>query len=350
MRALELEQIGQMIVAEHPDPVANGEQATITVIATGICGSDIHGYTGENGRRFPGQIMGHESVGRISELPDGSSGFPAVGQLVTFNPLIACGHCAACEVGREQHCPNRKVIGVNPELMAAFAEKVLVPLSNIVPLSEDLPVSYGALIEPLAVALHAVRRGRVAEGDTVLVTGGGPIGQSVALAALFMGASRVIVSEIDEARRAVCERLGAETVNVGNGNVAADVRSLLGGPADVAIDAVGISATLADALQSTGLGARVVLVGMGAAAIQLAAFNISTEERELIGSFCYSHQDFRDAAAWVSSGTAPFSELITAEVPLEDAPLTFAELGSGRTLPAGKILIRFGKERHGHDG
>ena len=283
--------------------------------------------------------MGHESAGRIAELGDGVDVW-RIGDPVTFNPLLSCGQCAACLADAPQHCASRKVIGVDPAHDAAFAEFLVVPASALVALGPDLPIELGALIEPLAVAVHATRRARVAPGDRVLITGGGPIGQSLVLAARKAGASRVLVTDIDPVRRALCETIGAEVINPAAGNVADAVRAALGGPADVAIDAVGVSATLMDCLSSTRQGGVVCLVGMGAPHIELGAFAISTDERELIGSFTYSRSSFDDAAAWLSAEPSAAARLVSREVRIEDADAAFAGLAAGDGTP-GKVLVRF---------
>jgi threonine dehydrogenase-like Zn-dependent dehydrogenase len=182
MRALVLEDWGKLVVAHHPDPVFGERDVLLEVIATGICGSDLHGYTGENGRRRPGQVMGHETVGRV--IAHGSGVDPGLLRVaMTINPVIGCGACGRCRAGRPQLCADRTVIGVAPERPAAFAELLAVPADNLVALPSELPVEYGALVEPLAVGYHAVRRAPVRSGDTVLVIGGGPIGQACVLAA-----------------------------------------------------------------------------------------------------------------------------------------------------------------------
>jgi Alcohol dehydrogenase GroES-like domain len=160
MRALVLRDYYDISVEERPDPVPGSGQAVVEVIATGICGSDFHGYSGENGRRHPGQIMGHETVGRVRELGVDVAGL-TVGQLVTVNPVMSCHACPACLSGQEQWCPRRVVFGVAREIPAAFAERFAVPASSIVPLPEDMPEELGALVEPMAVGYHAVRRGQL---------------------------------------------------------------------------------------------------------------------------------------------------------------------------------------------
>jgi threonine dehydrogenase-like Zn-dependent dehydrogenase len=344
MKALVLKEFGSMAVEELPDPVPQSGEVLIEVLATGICGSDIHGFTGENGRRIPGQVMGHESVGRVAALgpgvDEGDNGAGlSVGQLVTFNPVVIPDEDVTTYAGREQHSPNKYVIGVRQDLVSSFAQLIAVPARNVVPLPEELPVSYGALIEPLAVAVHAVRRVHVQPGQRALVVGGGPIGQSVVLALLMAGVTEIVVSEVEPGRRALVEQLGAASIDPTAGSVPEQVSRVLGGLADVTIDAVGVSRTLADALLSTSLGGSVCLVGMGSPKLDLDAFRVSTEERSVVGSFTYSAQDFADAAAWIATAPAVAAELISREVPLAEAGAAFTALAAHDGTP-GKVLVR----------
>lgn len=340
MRSLVLHEIGELRVEDRETPTPGDGEVLIRVTATGICGSDIHGYSGENGRRFPGQVMGHESVGRLASLgPDTEHRGLAVGQVVTFNPVVVPAMDATKYAGREQHSPNKTVIGVAPEVSAAFAEFIVVPARNVIALPDSMPIEYGALVEPLAVAVHAVRRVHSASDTRALVIGGGPIGQSLVLALKMEGVDTVYVSEVDPARRALCERLGATTLDPTAGSIV-DAVIGAGGLVDVAIDAVGITATLTDALNATVFGGSVCLVGMGSPKLELEAFRVSTEERSIVGSFTYSAQDFTDAAAFVASGAPEIGELISREVNPEDADAAFTAL-SGGDGTAGKVLVRF---------
>ena len=341
MRALVLTAFGRIEVQERPVPVVHRDQVLIEVSATGICGSDVHGFTGENGRRSPGQIMGHESAGIVAAVGDGVD--PAlIGRPVTFNPVVVPDDQRRAYTGREQHAPDRYVMGVRPDVNAAFADYVAVPAHNVVPLPPDLPTPHGALIEPLAVAVHAVRRSGVRPDDAVLVLGGGPIGQSVVLALAMIGARRVVVSEIASARRELLSRLGAAVLDPKDAAVAELSAGTLGGPADIVIDAVGIGATLADALVASRVGGVVCLVGMGAPTLALDAYRVSTEERTIIGSFTYADLDFTDAAAWLGTEPTLAATLVSREIPFEQAQAAFTGLAGGDDT-AGKILVRPGR-------
>lgn len=340
MRALVLTDWWRLDVQDVPEPVVGASDVLLDVLATGICGSDIHGFTGDTGRRQPGQVMGHETVGRIVQL--GAEVPPElglwVGQVATVHPVLACGSCRQCLTGRDQACPTRRVIGVDPTIQAAFAERMVAPAANVVPLPASMPIEYGALIEPLAVGYHALRRGDCRPGDAVLVMGGGPIGQACVLAARRLGARAVAVSEPDPGRRDLCADIGATALDPSAQPLAESVLHALDGPPDLVVDAVGIAATLADAFALAPAGAPVVLVGMGAPQLQLDAFEVSTRERSLIGSFCYSAQEFRETAEWVGTAPPELAHLVQARVDLDGGPDGFTRLASGDTS-ASKILV-----------
>jgi threonine dehydrogenase-like Zn-dependent dehydrogenase len=337
MRALVLRDYYDIAVEERPDPVAGPGQVIVEVIATGICGSDFHGYSGENGRRHPGQIMGHETVGRVRELGTDVAGL-TVGQLVTVNPVMSCQECWACQSGQQQWCSRRVVLGVAPEIPAAFADRVAVPAANIVRVPDDMPEELGALVEPMAVGYHAVRRGLPRPEDRVLVIGGGPIGQACLLAARRLGVQALALSDVSPSRRDMCARLGVEVVDPSAGDLRETVAERLGGPATLVVDAVGVSPTVADALAASGLGSRIVLVGMGSPRLELSAYALSTEERALIGAFTYSAAEFADTAEWVGTVPEGVDALIDGRVGWEGAPQSFDDLARGRST-ASKILV-----------
>jgi threonine dehydrogenase-like Zn-dependent dehydrogenase len=340
MKALVLQDFGQMVVEELPDATAGPGEVLVSIVATGICGSDLHGYTGENGRRVPGQVMGHESVGTVAALGPGTeeAGL-AIGETVTFNPVVIPESAVEAYAGREQMCPDKYVIGVAQHVVSSFAQLLAVPLRNVVALPAEMPVEYGALVEPLAVAVHAVRRAGAKPGQAVFVAGAGPIGQSVALALLMAGVERILVSDVDPGRRALVEQLGARSLDPIAGPTPEQVRTAFDGPADVSIDAVGIEQTVQDCLLATRLGGAVCLVGMGAPRLSLDAYRISVDEHTLVGSFTYSSADFADAAAWVGTSPAPAAALISRSVPLAEGPAAFAALARHDGTP-GKVLVR----------
>ena len=408
MRALVLTDFHQLDLVEVERPEPGPGEVLLRICATGICGSDFHGFTGENGRRVPGQIMGHESSGTIAALGEGVDpatlplGAPAtfnpvvvppeqaeefrgreqhapgkqvigvaqdraasfadyvvvparnvlqldpamplpLGAPATFNPVVVPPEQAEEFRGREQHAPGKQVIGVAQDRAASFADYVVVPARNVLLLDPAMPLQLGALIEPLAVAVHAVGLARPLPEERALVVGGGPIGQSAVLALQRAGLTAIAVSEPDPQRRELIASLGATALDPAAGPLSEQLAAALGGPADLAVDAVGVTPTLADALAATRLGARIVLVGMGSPRLELAAFAVSTEERTIHGSFTYTARDFADATAWIGEHAEQASALVSDVIPPEQAHDAFTTLAAGKG-PAGKILVRFDTE------
>lgn len=335
MRALVLKDFWDLAVEERPDPVPEPGEALVRVLATGICGTDVHGFTGENGRRSAGQVMGHETVGVVESAEKGG---PEPGALVTINPVLYCGNCSACNRGEQQNCPNKLVLGVTPQRSAAFAELITAPVRNLATLPEGMPAEYGALVEPLSVGYHALRRGQAVADDAVLILGGGPIGQACILAARRLGVESVAVSEPDPHRRELCTTLGAMALDPGEGSLRDRVAETLGREPTLAVDAVGATATMTDALTATCPTARVVLVGMATPDLRLPAYSISTEERSIAGSFCYSARDFADTAEWVGQAPPELAHLIEGRVDLESAQTAFTALAKGES-EASKVLV-----------
>ncbi|RIQ37821.1 zinc-binding alcohol dehydrogenase [Jiangella rhizosphaerae] len=342
MRALVLEDYGQLTVQRRPAPRPGPGEALVAIAATGICGSDLHGYTGENQRRHPGQVMGHETVGHVVEyggpVPDGA---PTPGSAVTVNPLLACRECQACAAGDAHLCPRRRVIGVDPTISSAFADFMVAPADNLVPWSTQAAVEHGALVEPLAVGMHAANRGGVRAGDVVLVIGAGPIGQAAVLAAHRLGADTVLVSEPQDARRKLAADLGAQPLDPRSDDVVAAARDLTAGAGvPVVIDAVGTGRSVTGAIDACARGGRCVLVGMGSPHLEVAAYGLSTEERALVGAFCYTHGEFAETAAWAGAHDDLLARLVSRVAPVDEAADQFRGLAAGDD-DASKIIIAF---------
>lgn len=335
MKALLFDGPWQLAHVDRPEPVLGSHDALIRVLGTGVCGSDIHGYSGETGRRVADQVMGHETVGQVvatgSEVDD-----VRIGSTVTINPILGCRQCDHCSQGLSNACADHRVIGVDPTLDGSFADLLAVPAKNVVALSDSVPVLHGALVEPLAVGYHAVCRGGIQGDDSVLIIGGGPIGQAAAIAARRLGIERILVSELTLERRQLLHALGFEAV--APDNLSRAVKEVLGGAATKVVDAVGIDVSLEDAVTYSSRRAAVVLVGMGAKQISISAYPLSVGERAIVGSYCYSEDHFRQTAAWVSEGQPELDLLLDEPVPLVDGPEVFRSLADG-SGPTSKVIL-----------
>jgi threonine dehydrogenase-like Zn-dependent dehydrogenase len=335
MKALVIDRLGHVGVADKDVRQPTSNDVVVATIATGICGSDIHGLAGDTGRRSIGQVMGHETVGRIVTVGPGVSA-SRLGQLVTINPVMSCGICAMCLSHREEMCAEKWVLGVRPDIDGAFAEYLTVPESSVIELPDLTIEHHGALIEPLAVGYHALLRANPRPEDKLLIIGGGPIGQAVAIASRRLQLPDVLVSEPDAARRSMLEDLGFPTVSPDDLN--GGLERALDGRATVVVDAVGSKQTLATAMACSVNGARIVLVGMASPEVTVSAYDLSTGERTLIGSFCYSRRNFDSTATWVAENPEIVEMLCDVKVPLVNGADTLNQLVDG-SLVANKVLL-----------
>ncbi|GAB2594483.1 zinc-dependent alcohol dehydrogenase [Pseudactinotalea suaedae] len=332
MRSLVLEDFGRLTLHHEEEPHPPAGCVAVAVAYSGICGTDIHGYTGSNGRRRSGQVMGHEASGVVLSTAADVVGV-SIGDRVVINPLVGCGACGACLRGQAQQCPDQSVIGVTPSSPGAYADVVIVPAGNLVALPAALSLRLAALVEPLAVAVHAIELGRPQRGEVVAVLGGGPIGQSVVLAlSVLEPQARVLISEPNADRRRLCTDLGALPFDPGSTGA--------GAPTDLVIDAVGHPATYAAALSTTRRGSRTVVIGLHSQQVTIDAFALTTGERSLHGSYCYTPTDLRRAVDVLTTRPQQAATLVSTVVSPEESAATFDWLASPAP-PAGKVLICF---------
>ncbi|MCY4370454.1 MAG: alcohol dehydrogenase catalytic domain-containing protein [bacterium] len=310
-------------------PAPGPGEVRLRMAYVGICGSDLHGYTGESGRRAPGMIMGHEASGWVEALGPGIES-PPIGTPVTFNPGLPCD--GSCGHGPGNHCALLRVIGVTPDIQGAFADAIVVPSDRVVPLG-SLSLLWGAGVEPMAVALQATRRAGVAAGRSVLVVGGGMIGQSIAQTCRLEGASRVAVSDPIPERRALAVAAGFEPLRPGEVEDA--------GPFDTSFDAVGISATAHTAIRSIPKGAVTCFVGLGLPEVTVPLFDIVTSERTVVGSFCYPDEVFEEATQHLAEGRLDLHTLIGSVESFEDIAAAFEDLATARRTDV-KIMMSTG--------
>lgn len=329
IRALVFDGPHRFHIEERPIPEPGPGEVRIRVAFVGVCGSDLHGYTGESGRRVAGMVMGHEASGWIEALGPGVKGL-TVGTAVTFNPALACD--GGCGHSVENHCAELRVIGVTPDIQGAFADAITVPADRIVPLG-PLSLEWGAGVEPMAVGLQAVRRAEVAPGQSVLVVGGGMIGQCIARAASLAGAGSVTVSDMVEARRDHATMSGFR-------GVSPDQVSDLA-PFDVSFDAVGVSPTASVAIQSVRKGSTVCFVGLGHAEVTIPLFDVVDAERKIVGTFAYTDSVFQETTDHLANGRLEVGSLIGSVEAFEDIADAFEALATNERVDA-KIMMTTG--------
>ncbi len=322
MQAAVLNSAKTITLQTRPIPELKPGMVLLRVRRAGICGSDLHYFEhGCCGAFVPTRpfVLGHEFTAEVAALGDGVKNV-AVGARVTANPARACGVCDYCKGGRGNLCRSTIMLGsasTTPPTDGAFAEFVTVRADQCHVLPPDLDDAAGAMLEPLAVALHAVKRAGIVAGRRVLVTGGGPIGLLVALTAKAFGAVPVALCDILATRRDAAHQLGVEaTLNPASLTLADEVRALTGDGFDVVFEASGARAALRQAFDLVRPGGTIVQIGtLGTEDVPLPANQLMVREINFIGSMRYGNV-FDEAIRLVQSRRIDVHGLITGVLPL----------------------------------
>jgi L-iditol 2-dehydrogenase len=328
MKALQLTQYNHLEMKDLPTPAPGPNEVLIRVAACGICGSDVHGYDGSSGRRIPPIVMGHEASGIIAAAGSGVKNF-AVNDRVTLDSTISCGKCAYCLRGQDNLCNTREVLGVSCgdyRRAGAFAEYVTVPAHVVYSLPASISFPDAALLEAVAVAVHAVSLAEIAPNSAALVIGAGTIGLLCLQALRVTGCSRIFVADIDESRLALAKTFGATAVLSSPSEFVAQMLKLTDGEGvDVAVEAVGRNESVSTAIDSVRKGGTVILVGNITPEIKLPLQKVVSRQIRLQGS-CASAGEYPRSIELMASGAINVKPLITAVVPLEEGPAWFKRL------------------------
>ena len=342
MKALVLTAPSQLEFTDFPKPVPADDEVLLRIHACGICGSDIHGWDGSTGRRRPPLIMGHEAAGEIVAVGPRVERW-RLGDRVTFDSTISCGACPYCARGEVNLCDHRRVVGVAPveyRQHGAFAEFLAVPARILYALPNGLTYQQAAMVEPVSIAIHAVQRVRLAPNATAVVVGAGMIGLFVIQALRWAGASRIIAVDLADNRLALARELGAtDTLRSDLMEVPAEVARLTGGNgADVALEVVGVSATLNLAIASVRRGGSVVLVGNLAAKTDFPLQAVVTRELTLHGT-CGSAGEYPLCLDLIARGVIRVEPMISAVAPLVDGAAWFEKLSAKDGAKFMKVIL-----------
>jgi len=328
MKALMLTSYRNLEMADVPTPEPRADEVLIRVAACGICGSDVHGYDGSSGRRIPPLVMGHEAAGTI-EIAGSAVNTFVPGDRVTFDSTVYCGECANCRRGDINLCDRRQVLGVSCgdyRRAGAFAEFVAVPARILHPLPDNLPFAEAAMLEAVAVAIHAVNLAEISSNTTALVIGAGTIGILTVQALRAAGCTRVFVTDVDANRLQMARQLGATEILLSDESLNNKILQVTDGEGvDVALEAVGRNETVALAIDAVRKGGVVVLVGNITSSVNLPLQKVVTRQIRLQGS-CASAGEYPQAIRWMASGAIRVKPLITAIAPLEEGSRWFERL------------------------
>jgi (R,R)-butanediol dehydrogenase / meso-butanediol dehydrogenase / diacetyl reductase len=325
-RAIEIRQ-------HEPEPVGPG-QVQIEVAYTGICGTDLHIFHGDMDARVDiPAIVGHEMSGIVAAIGDGVTQW-RVGDHVTVMPLDWDGTCPACLAGNQHVCHNLNFIGIDsPGALQRFWN---VNADVLVALPKHLPLDHAALVEPVAVAVHDVRRGEVSTGDRVVVIGGGPIGVLIATVAKHSGAD-VVVTEVDAGRRTAAADLGFRVLDPTTTDLVGWVNDWTANAgADVVFEVSGAAAAVLGSTDLVKVRGTVVIVAIHPQPRPINLQRVFWRELRLLGARVYERTDFERAIELLDSGVIPADALISSIRPITDTAAAFADLESGRGM---KVLI-----------
>lgn len=327
MKALVYTGPNSLVFRDESEPVPQADEVLVRVEAVGICGSDMHAYHGFDSRRPAPLILGHEAAGRIA------TGLRA-GERVTINPLVVDPTCPYAIEGRWHLSPTRQIISMPPR-PGAFAELVRIPLRNLTPIADAMPVAHAALAEPVAVSWHAVRIGmqrlhQPLAACRVVVLGGGAIGLAAGLVARLFGARDIQIAETNPLRAATLSAEGFASYAPGEGEPAEN-------SIDLVIDAVGADATRAASCRLVRPGGVIVHVGLLPGQGGLDIRKITLQEITLAGVYCYTPVDFAQSVEALAKGR--LGDLgWTESRALAEGASAFADIDAGR-VSAAKIVL-----------
>ena len=343
MKALVYQEPWNMSMQDLPRPVLQPGEVLIKMESVGICGSDVHGFTGESGRRAPGMVMGHEVVGRIVETaPDVTT--PKIGQRVTvFNVLSE--HAPTEEEGDPSFL-NKRVVGVNLGTRGAMAEYLAIPSANAIPASEEIAAEVSVLAEPVAVALHGFHRlaEKSIKPHKIVIIGSGTIGLCCLLVAKSLGFQDVTVVDLISDKLQRAKNFGGNTLliemNSTPDDVAGQIKEKLGVYPDLVVDAVGVKASFDQAFQMVSEKGNLLLIGNLAKSVELPLQDLVSKEISLVGTYGFDLKAFRQGVETLPEFKDQLQTFIEGHCTLEETPEVMTALAKGERK-ALKIVIDF---------
>jgi (R,R)-butanediol dehydrogenase/meso-butanediol dehydrogenase/diacetyl reductase len=297
---------------ERPTPGAG--ESLVRVAYGGICGTDMMIYIGKHPRAQAPLVASHEFSGTVVEANGGP--YPA-GTRVAINPLLTCGHCYACRTGSPHVCATLNLVGIDTN--GGFAEYAAVPWHTLVPVPDSVTLKQAAVIEPLAVAVHAVRVSNLKVGDVTAVLGAGPVGILTAQVARLAGARRVFVSELSPKRLEIARDLGFETIDVREANTVETVLDATNGDGvPVVFETAGTQPTIRDAADLARIGGQILQVGMPKTPPTVDVTKLLFKEVGMQPIRVYrAEEDFQGAVHIAATGKVDLDAPVTHVLPLE---------------------------------
>jgi len=340
MKAVMIDRPYSVVVTDVSNAPLGDHDVRIQVKAAGICGSDIHAYKGLHPFRKPPVIIGHEISGEVVEHGRLVTRVK-VGDKVTVEPQVGCGKCEHCLQGETNYCNNRQAPGIG-NWYGTMAENFVAHEDIIFVLPQDMDHKLGALSEPLAVGVHAVRQADIQIGDKVAVLGSGPIGLLALAVAKEAGATTILSTDVFDYCLDTAEKMGAtHTINIKDkDNWIEEAKELVGGPFDKVLVAIGVPGIVNEALSLVKKGGRVVTIAMFHGEQSLDIMQLQGQEKQLVGCFCYTRKDTITAVDLLASGRIQTDAIVTHVLPYTEAADGFRMMDKKEDNPL-KILVTF---------
>ena len=325
-------------IREVPIPEITDNQALIRVRAVGICGSDIHAYYGKHPFISCPIVMGHEAAGDVVKIGRNVTNLKP-GMRVVMRPQKVCGECYLCKTGRFNICKKLEVIGC--QCTGASSDYFAVDANLLYELPENVDYAVGTVIEPLAVGVHAVKRGLAdVKGKKILVIGAGTIGNVVAQSAKGLGAASVMVSDVSAFKLQMAKECGADyCVDVSKQNLADEILKAYGEDGvDAIYECSANAGALNQALDFARKGITIVIVAVYGKNPEVNLPNVQDREYNVVGTLMYVHEDYLDAIRLVAEKKVDLAKLITAHFPLEKVADAYHHIEKNRDTMQKVIL------------
>ena len=328
---------GEIIFREIPKPEPASDEVVVKIMKIGVCGSDIHVYHGKHPfTKYP-VTQGHEVSGRVVSVGSDVHDL-TVGQKVTIEPQVYCGKCYPCRHGKYNLCEELKVMGF--QTTGTASEYFAVKASKVTPIPESMTYNEGAMIEPLAVTVHAARRAGDLTGQKVVILGAGPIGILLAQSVKAFGASEVMITDVSDYRLRLASECGADyTINTRETDFnEAMLRAFGPDKADVIYDCAGNDTTINQAIRYARKGSLIILVAVFADMAKADLAVLNDHELDLNTSMMYRHEDYLDAIRFVSEGKVQLKPLMSKHFDFADYLAAYRYIDANRETTM-KVLI-----------
>ncbi|MGB5554598.1 MAG: zinc-binding alcohol dehydrogenase family protein [Flavobacteriaceae bacterium] len=306
---------GEFILKQKEEPKRNAGEALLQINKVGICGTDLHAYTGNQAFFTYPRILGHELAAQVIAIDENPKGIKA-GDNVVIMPYISCQKCVACRKGKTNCCTSIKVLGIHTD--GGMQERITIPVDLLIP-ARNLTDDEIAIVEPLAIAAHALRRAQLEKGETVVVIGCGPIGIGIMILAQLAGAKVIAIDTNPQRLAHAKEKIGVDHVVMGDATAVDQIAEITTGDlAAVVFDATGHKAALESGPKYMSHGGRYVLVGLSKGQLSFTHPEIHAKETTLLCSRNATFEDFDYVISVLKEGKFPIEAFVTHQVSYRD--------------------------------